>query len=133
MNNREGHLPTHNHSSDAVIIRVATASDRLAIKRLAELDSSDLPSGMTLIGEVRQRPVVAVSLDNGKAVADPFVFTLDLLELVQMRAGQLSSRSRSRPLEQALSRVRGRVRRERATSRAASGHERAPAAPAANA
>jgi hypothetical protein len=133
MNNREDHLPTHNNSTDAVIIRVATASDGLAIERLAELDSSVVPSGMTLIGELRQRPVVAVSLDTGQAVADPFVFTLDLLELVQMRAGQLNSRSRSRPLEQALSRVRGRVRKARATSRAGSGHERAPAAPAASA
>jgi hypothetical protein len=97
-------------SSAPVIIRFATASDRLWIERLAELDSADVPAGAILIGELRKRPVVAVSLSNGNAVADPFVATHEVLELVRMRAAQLKFRSRSAPLQ----RVLGRVRRERA-------------------
>ena len=133
MNNADVNSLTHTNSSDPVMIRFATAGDRLAIERLAELDSAAAPRGTTLIGELSQRPVVAVSLRDGTAVADPFVATADLLELVRMRAGQLVSNPRSRPVQLTLSRVRSRVRKERASSRAASGHERAPVAPAANA
>jgi hypothetical protein len=132
MNNVVGNSLTRTNSSDPVIIRLSTAGDRLAIERLAALDSAAAPAGATLIGELNQRPVVALSLRDGSAVADPFVATRELLELVRMRAGQLNSQPHS-PLQQALSRVRGRVREGRARSRAASGHERAPAAPAANA
>jgi hypothetical protein len=84
--------------SSPVVIRLATEGDRLSIERLAALDSTEVPIGATLIGELRERPVVAVSLSDGKAVADPFVVTNHILELLRMRAGQLKPPSRSRPL-----------------------------------
>lgn len=95
MNNVVRNSLTRTNSSDPVIIRFATADDRLAIERLAALDSAAVPSGVTLIGELSQRPVVALSLSDGSAVADPFVATRDLLGLVRMRAGQLRLAPRS--------------------------------------
>ena len=76
-----------------VVIRLATAGDRRSLDYLAQLDSAELPSGALLIGELRGRPVVAVSLSDGSAIADPFLPTSDLLALVRLRAGQLTTRS----------------------------------------
>lgn len=73
-----------------VVIRLATAGDRLALDYLAQLDSAELPGGALLVGELRGRPVVAVSLSDGSAIADPFLPTSDLLALVRLRAGQLN-------------------------------------------
>lgn len=72
-----------------VVIRLATAGDRLSLDYLAQLDSAELPVGPILIGELRGRPAVAVSLSDGRAIADPFLPTGDLLELVRLRARQL--------------------------------------------
>jgi hypothetical protein len=72
-----------------VMIRLATAGDRLSLDYLAQLDSAELPSGALLIGELRGRPAVAVSLSDGSAIADPFLPTGDLLALVRLRAAQL--------------------------------------------
>lgn len=74
-----------------VVIRLATARDRRSLERLAALDSAEVPSGVTLIANLRERPVVAVSLSDGSAVADPFVATSDVLELLRLRARQLAS------------------------------------------
>ncbi|HEY6398627.1 MAG TPA: hypothetical protein VIX82_14360 [Solirubrobacteraceae bacterium] len=74
-----------------VVIRIATPGDRRSLERLAELDSTETPTGATLIGELRDRVVAALSLSDGKAIADPFVRTGDVLELLRLRAGQLRS------------------------------------------
>ncbi len=74
-----------------LVIRIATPGDRRSLERLAELDSTETPTGATLIGELRERVVAALSLSDGKAIADPFVKTSDVLELLRLRAGQLTS------------------------------------------
>ncbi len=74
-----------------VVIRLATAGDRSSLERLAQLDSSTSPSGETVIGELHGRPVVAISLTDGTVIADPFVATGDVLELVRLRARQLTA------------------------------------------
>ena len=66
-----------------------TANDQTAIKRLAELDSRPAPDGTMLIAELRGSPVAAVSLGDGEQIADPFVRTSDITELLQLRARQL--------------------------------------------
>jgi hypothetical protein len=82
-----------------VVIRLATAADQHALGRLAELDSKPTPAGTILIAELRGSPVAAVSLASGELIADPFVPTADITELLRLRARQLarSARSRSRP------------------------------------
>jgi hypothetical protein len=70
-------------------LRVATAADRAALARLADLDQADRPKEPVLLGVVSDRPVAALSLHDGRVIADPFVRTTELVELLRMRAGQL--------------------------------------------
>lgn len=69
-----------------VTLRLAEAADESAIARLAELDSSTAPTGPRLVAERGGRLEAAVSLVNGQAIADPFVRTAELIELLR-RAG----------------------------------------------
>ena len=57
----------------SIAVRPATANDREALERLAALDSTEPPRGSTLIGELLQRPVAALSLSDGRVIVDPFV------------------------------------------------------------
>lgn len=41
------------------------------------------------MGELGGRPVAAVSLTDGRAIADPFVRSAEILALVSLRAEQL--------------------------------------------
>lgn len=73
-----------------LVIRLATAGDEPALKRLSELDSRPTPAGSTLIAEQRGSLVAAVSLLDGDQIADPFVPTADITELLRVRARQLT-------------------------------------------
>ena len=57
--------------------------------RLAQLDSSAVPAGDILIAELQGSVVVALSLADGRVIADPFLATSDVAELVHLRAEQL--------------------------------------------
>jgi hypothetical protein len=72
-----------------VVIRLATSADRRALEVLAELDSARPPGGESLIGELLGRPVAALSLNDGQLIADPFVATGDVVDLLRLRARQL--------------------------------------------
>jgi hypothetical protein len=72
-----------------VLIRRAAASDEPAIARLAALDDHELPLGERLIAEVAGRPVAALELRSGATVADPFVPTSAVVELLGLRAAQV--------------------------------------------
>jgi hypothetical protein len=71
------------YGSTAYVIRMATDADAAAVERLAALDSARPPSGRILVGEVDGTPAAALSLSEGRVVADPFTRT-DLL-VVHMR------------------------------------------------
>lgn len=70
-------------------LRMATAADRAALDRLAVLDEAPLPADPVLLGVVMQRPVAALSLSDGRVIADPFTPTAELVELLRVRAKQL--------------------------------------------
>jgi len=70
-------------------LRLATGADRAALARLAELEQAERPSEPVLLGVVLGRPVAALSLKDGSVIADPFVRTAELVELLRVRAGQL--------------------------------------------
>jgi hypothetical protein len=78
-----------------IVIRLATAGDGRALERLAQLDSASAPAGQTVIAELDGRPVVAISLADGSTIADPFVPTSEISELVRLRADQLGLFARS--------------------------------------
>lgn len=72
----------------AVTIRRATADDAAALLRLAALDSGPFPQA-ALVAEVDGSIWAARSLSTGAAVADPFRYTAELVELLHERARHL--------------------------------------------
>jgi hypothetical protein len=72
-----------------VLIRRAAAGDEPEIARLAALDERELPHGERLIAELEGRPVAAVEVRSGTTVADPFVPTSGVVELLGLRAAQV--------------------------------------------
>ena len=78
----------------SLTIRHATAADEADLLRLAALDSSRVPSGELLVGELDGNLVAALSVDTGAAIADPFEHTAAIVE--GMRA-QVRERRAPRP------------------------------------
>jgi hypothetical protein len=78
-----------------LVLRLATHADRRSIERLAQLDSTLPPGGQLLIGELQGSIVAAVSLSDGRVIADPFVASRGILELLALRARQLRPRLRT--------------------------------------
>jgi len=76
-------------STSAVLIRPASAADAPQIARLSELDERVLPLGERLIGELSGRVVAAVDVVSGATVADPFIPTVGVVELLGLRAAQV--------------------------------------------
>src|SRR5688572_11860384 len=78
-------------ADDAVVlIRPAAPRDEALIARLAALDERpQLPRGERLIGELEGRVVAALDVRSGRAVADPFVPTSKIVELLGLRASQV--------------------------------------------
>ena len=66
-----------------ITIRPSNDADERQLRELAELDSARPIAGPVLIAEVDERPVAAISLDGRREIADPFVPTRELVELLQ--------------------------------------------------
>jgi hypothetical protein len=77
-------------------MRLAEASDEVALRRLAALDSRRLPHGRLLVGEMGGAIQAAVPVAGGEGIANPFVPTAELVKLLQLRAAQLREREGSR-------------------------------------
>lgn len=75
-----------------VTLRLATSADRASIARLAELDERTPPAEPVLLALVTARAVAALSLRDGRVIADPFAPTAELIELMRLRAAQLLAR-----------------------------------------
>lgn len=88
--------------AEQVVIRSAGVSDSRALRELAELDNGRVPAGDALVAEVGGRVVAAVDVANGRALADPFVPTADVVGLLQMRLRQLAGASGGRSMFAAL-------------------------------
>ncbi|MEA2143427.1 MAG: hypothetical protein QOI64_1857 [Solirubrobacteraceae bacterium] len=73
----------------AMLIRRASAADAPALARLSALDERELPAGEQLIGELGGRVVAALEVCSGRAIADPFVPTTGVVELLGLRAAQV--------------------------------------------
>ena len=74
-----------NPTIHSVVIRSAREADEKALERLAQLDSARTPSAPVLVAEFDGELRAAVSLEDGAAVADPFVPTADMVELLRLR------------------------------------------------
>jgi hypothetical protein len=67
-------------------IRLATADDDIALRHLAELDSAKPLEGPILVGAISGTPVAAISLEDDRAIADPFIPTDHLVTTMRLRA-----------------------------------------------
>ena len=75
----------------AITIRRARLDDARTLRDLAGLDSSPrVPQGEVLLAELGGRPVAALSMTDGTKVADPFVPTAHVTDLLAVRARALS-------------------------------------------
>lgn len=81
---------------DDVTVRWAEPRDAEAIRRVAERDSTVAPSGRVLVAQVAGSIAAATSLDEGGTVADPFRPTRDLVDLLELRAAQISANGHSK-------------------------------------
>jgi hypothetical protein len=70
-------------------IRYATEQDTQTLERLAELDSQPTLSGPVLIAELGGIPAAALSIGDGRVIADPFQGTDHLVANLRMRAGAI--------------------------------------------
>lgn len=81
-------LTTPQRANDTLTIRRARDDDAAPLQRLAELDSSHVPSGLMLVAEQDGELVAAVSIDDCARIADPFRPTAEIAELLAVRARQ---------------------------------------------
>ena len=72
-----------------VSLRPARPEDASTVRSLAYLDNTRPLRGDVVLGEVDGRAVAAVSLADGRVVADPFVKTADVVALLRMRFNRL--------------------------------------------
>jgi hypothetical protein len=104
-------------SMDALVIRPAYPDDHAALERLARLDSQRPfigRGGPALVAERDGRILAALSVADGRAIADPFAPTADLVALLRLRAAADSSAATSRSAPQG---ARDLLRRAGATAR----------------
>jgi hypothetical protein len=73
-------------AANTYVIRPGTDDDAAMLLRLAELDSQRPLDGRVLVGEINGTPAAAVSLDNGRVIANPFTHTAHLVAAMRMRA-----------------------------------------------
>ena len=88
----ERRVPRRPRGSDddaPLVIRAASPEDEPALARLSALDEHELPHGDRLVGELGGRIVAALDVRSGDAIADPFVPTSGVLELLGLRAAQV--------------------------------------------
>ena len=105
--------------ANAFIIRLATEEDAETLRRLAEIDSQPELTGRVLIAIDDDVPVAALSIGDGRAVANPFRRTSTALALLRMRASALVSYERTPSL-------RERMRAATRVARGSLGYAEAP-------
>jgi len=83
----------------AASVRFAHPEEAGALQRLAQLDDAPELAGEILVATIDTDVVAALSLDDGRVVANPFVLTSDAVELLRASATALTAppRMRDRP------------------------------------
>jgi hypothetical protein len=69
---------------EAITVRPASAEDLAGLTRLAALDSAALPGAPLVVAEVDGELRAALSLADGRAIADPFHPSLALVDLLRL-------------------------------------------------
>jgi hypothetical protein len=75
-----------------LVLRPATSADSHDLERLAALDSARPLSGDVLVAAAGGELRAALSVDSGRAVADPFWPSAELVDLLRAAAGERPGR-----------------------------------------
>jgi hypothetical protein len=81
--------------SSTIALRAATDRDTALLEKLSALDSAPPLHAPAVVALVDGRPVAAASLRDASVVADPFVPTADVVELLQARVAATASAART--------------------------------------
>jgi hypothetical protein len=82
---------TSRNAAEALTIRMAVPADAEALRRLAQLDSAPPPEPVPmLVAEVGGELRAALPLAGGRAIADPFRWTIELVAMLTERTRQLA-------------------------------------------
>lgn len=73
---------------EEIALRLALPADDAALYGLADLSGRRAPVGRVLVAEVGGEILAAADAD-GSVVSDPFRVTIDVVELLRLRASQL--------------------------------------------
>lgn len=84
--------PSRTRQYAPLTIRFATERDETAVTRLSALDSARVPAGLLLLAEEHGDLRAALSLNDGRAIADPFHRTAHLVELLRAAASGATAR-----------------------------------------
>ena len=79
-----------------VTVRRSRSADESGLARLAALDSARPLRGPALVAEADSRLLAAVPLGPGRAIADPFEPTAEIVALLKLRRRQLTEGSAGR-------------------------------------
>lgn len=94
--------PARPRPDQIVALRVAQPEDEYDVARLAQLDEAKALAGPVMLAIVNGETVAALSLSDGRAVANPFVATQEAVSLLRLRAAQLSGERHHRWHRRAL-------------------------------
>ena len=83
-------------ATTTIAFRSATADDDRVLRDLSELDSARPVERPAVLAVVDGQPVAALSLSDGRIVADPFTRTEDVVDLLRARVSWLAAARRSR-------------------------------------
>ena len=87
---RKARIPEQPGENERVTVRALRAPDVEPLRVLAALDSRHLPTGPVLVAEQDGELLAALPLDGGRAIADPFRRTSDVVALLELRARQIA-------------------------------------------
>jgi hypothetical protein len=88
---------TSTSTADALTIRMAVPTDTERLNDLAQLDSARVRDGVPmLVAEIDGELRAALPLDGGRAIADPFHQTAEIVDMLAQRALQLAPPARHR-------------------------------------
>jgi hypothetical protein len=85
-----------------ITIRRLGADDTVAVARLAQRDTARIPSGELLGAALDGHLVAAISTASGEVIADPFRRTAEIVDVLRLRASQLTRPPTRRPRLPAL-------------------------------
>jgi hypothetical protein len=94
-----------------VTVRLAGEKDGADLCRLARRDAGRVPKGTLLVAEVEGTLLAARSLANGDTIADPFVPSAHLVELLALRGAHLRGDGDIQPRRRRLASARRLARR----------------------